>query len=470
MELVVVLNEIINAESINAVVFKEVEVSGLMMRKEVRSEQKAFDLYNDYAFKIGFSIRRSNVRIAYKTNIWRSRKYVCSNAGLKDDSKKDVRRFEKLDFRTNCGALVEFIIDKHGVWTAVQHLMEHNHPIIPIDMIHLLRSQRKVNKEQLKVINVMKASGVRVTDSIRLLSKEVGGSLNLGCTRKDIYNALDVEKSNRLDDSDCNQSIKYFAQRQAKESDFYYEFEVDETNSLTCTFWRDGRMKRDYKFFGDMMVFDTTYRTNKYDMICALFVGMNYHCNNVMFGMGFVLDEKTASFIWLFESFMRLMGGGRHPTTIMTNQTPSIAAGIQNSNIIGQDYVKSRAEIEFTFNMLREKVERVRGPINFDGGEEVEEVPKEGQPIQNRKTNRKKKGKRNDKRKSTVEKACNKSKGWKKKVDKYKDEMKATAKIFFQYFDARCNARNEESSNASGSSKVSHYDEILSIFDKTSNT
>ncbi|XP_021746643.1 protein FAR1-RELATED SEQUENCE 5-like [Chenopodium quinoa] len=261
-----------------------------LMKKTVTSDDEAYNLYNDYAFKIGFSIRKGNVRTVGKTSVWRSRRYVCSRASLKNDSKRHVRKFEKLDFRTNCGAFVEFIIDL-GVWTVVDHQMEHNHPFIPIDKRHLLRSQRNVNKEQLKYISVMKASGVRVTDSLRLLSKEVGGSLNLGCTRKDIYNALTTEKANRLDGSDCNQLIKYFAQRQAKEADFYYEFEVDEGNSLTCVFWRDGRMKRDYEHFGDLMVFDTTYRTNKYGMICAPFVGMNHHCNNVMFGMGFVLDE-----------------------------------------------------------------------------------------------------------------------------------------------------------------------------------
>ncbi|XP_021742873.1 protein FAR1-RELATED SEQUENCE 5-like [Chenopodium quinoa] len=260
--------------------------------KQVTCDAEAYDLYNDYAFKFGFSIRRAKVRKVGQTSVWRSRKYFCSNAGLKDHSKSDVRRFEKLDVRTDCKAYVEFIIDDKGIWTVTKHFMEHNHAMIPLDKRHLLRSQRKVNQQQLKFISNMKASGVRVTDSIRAISKEVGGSPNLGCTKKYVYNALGSEKFNRIEGLDCNQFIKYLAQRQAKESDFFYEFEVDEHNALCSVFWRDGRMKRGYEFFGDLMVFDTTYRTNKYGMICAPFVGMNHHCNNVMFGMGFVLDEK----------------------------------------------------------------------------------------------------------------------------------------------------------------------------------
>ncbi|XP_021772683.1 protein FAR1-RELATED SEQUENCE 5-like [Chenopodium quinoa] len=263
------------------------------MRKQVRSDSEAYEMYNDYAFRHEFSIRRGKNQ--YVGN-WRGRNYLCSNA---------------------------------GVWTVVKHNMDHNHAMIPTEKRHLLRSQRKIQGEHLKFISTMKTSGVRVSDSLRSLRKEAGGSPNLCFTSSDAYNALATEKAGRLDCCDCNTLIKYFAASQAKEFDFYYEFEVDVTRSLTSVFWRDGRLRRDHEVFGDLMVFDTTYRTNKYGMICAPFVGMNHHCNNVMFGMGFVLDEKTSSFIWLFEAFMRSMGGCRHPAMLMTDQAPSIAAAIR---------------------------------------------------------------------------------------------------------------------------------------------
>ena len=59
-------------------------------------------------------------------------------------------------------------------------------------------------------------------------------------------------------------------------------------------------MLDDYVLFGDLVFFDTTYRTNKYDMICVLFVGMNHHSKNAMFGCGFLMNEKIRSFVWLF--------------------------------------------------------------------------------------------------------------------------------------------------------------------------
>ena len=65
-------------------------------------------------------------------------------------------------------------------------------------------------------------------------------------------------------------------------------------------------------------MFDTTYRTNKYDIICTPFVGMNRHAMNVMFGCGFLMNEKIESFIWLFKISLNSMSD-KHPVTVMTS-------------------------------------------------------------------------------------------------------------------------------------------------------
>ena len=76
-------------------------------------------------------------------------------------------------------------------------------------------------------------------------------------------------------------------------------------------------------------MFDTTYRTNKYDMICAPFVGMNHHSQNVMFGCGFLMNEMIESFVWLFKTFLKSMRG-KHPITVMTDQAFFMASAIKS--------------------------------------------------------------------------------------------------------------------------------------------
>jgi len=56
-------------------------------------------------------------------------------------------------------------------------------------------------------------------------------------------------------------------------------------------------MKCDYLLLGDLLVFDTAYMTNRYEMICAPFVYMNHHAKNVMVGCRFLMNKMIKSFV-----------------------------------------------------------------------------------------------------------------------------------------------------------------------------
>ena len=102
----------------------------------------------------------------------------------------------------------------------------------------------------------------------------------------------------------------------------------DKGNKLTCIFWRDSEMLDDFTVYGDVMVFDTTFRTNKYNLICAPIVGINNHWQNVMFGCAFMADETTETFEWVLNTFKKSMGGIQ-PTTIFTHQDLAMANAIE---------------------------------------------------------------------------------------------------------------------------------------------
>jgi hypothetical protein len=55
----------------------------------------------------------------------------------------------------------------------------------------------------------------------------------------------------------------------------------------------------DYKLFGDVVSFDTTYRTNKEYRPLAMFVGFNHHREVVIFGTALLYDETIESFVGL---------------------------------------------------------------------------------------------------------------------------------------------------------------------------
>ncbi|KAK3423692.1 hypothetical protein EUGRSUZ_F00557 [Eucalyptus grandis] len=137
----------------------------------------------------------------------------------------------------------------------------------------------------------MAKAGIGGTTAYKYLANEAGGSQNLGFILRNCQNFLQYGR-------------------------------------LINLFWRDSLSKFDYDCFGDVMVFDTTYRTNRYSLICAPFVGVNHHRKNTLFGCAFLLDETANLFIWLFEVFLKSMGN-KAPKTIFTEQDHAMAKAIQ---------------------------------------------------------------------------------------------------------------------------------------------
>ncbi|XP_034197598.1 protein FAR1-RELATED SEQUENCE 5-like [Prunus dulcis] len=235
----------------------------------------------------------------------------------------------KLETRTGCEARIRFAFQNdNGMWKVSHFVYEHNHELAMPEERQFLRSNRKVSEAHLGVIKTMMDAGIRTTNTYSYLSEEVGGSQNVGFTKRDCYNVVNKEKMVMIEAGDAQSLINLFKRKQAEDPMFFYTVQVDQENQMTNFFWRDGRSRIDYDCFGDVVVFDTTYRTNRYNMICAPFVGVNHHWKNVLFGCAFLLDEKTDSFIWLFETFLESMGG-RKPKTIFTDQCQAMANGIE---------------------------------------------------------------------------------------------------------------------------------------------
>jgi zinc finger SWIM domain-containing protein 3 len=76
--------------------------------------------------------------------------------------------------------------------------------------------------------------------------------------------------------------------------------------------------------FDDVVVFDTTLKTNNYDIVCALIVGINHHGQTILFGCGLLDGEIIEACKWFFDVFLQAMVG-KKPKTIFRNQVASIS-------------------------------------------------------------------------------------------------------------------------------------------------
>ena len=94
----------------------------------VHSEEEAYKLYNDYAIRIGFSVRKEKLR--YVKNGVRQREYVCSKEGFpRDDGDHlDDKKFKRLQTRTGCEASIRFTVT-NGEWKVTHFNPNHNHEL-----------------------------------------------------------------------------------------------------------------------------------------------------------------------------------------------------------------------------------------------------------------------------------------------------------------------------------------------------
>lgn len=84
----------------------------------------------------------------------------------------------------------------------------------------------------------------------------------------------------------------YFLKRQAQCPRVYFSMDLNDESHLRNIVWADYRCRQSYKEFGDVVTFDTTYLTNKYDMPLAPFIDINHQGRSTLLGCGLV-STKT---------------------------------------------------------------------------------------------------------------------------------------------------------------------------------
>ncbi|XP_020243288.1 protein FAR1-RELATED SEQUENCE 5-like [Asparagus officinalis] len=76
---------------------------------------------------------------------------------------------------------------------------------------------------------------------------------------------------------------------------------------MRTIFWADERSRTSYLQFSDVIVFDVTYRTNKFSLSFAPFTGVNHHRQSTLLGCALLVDEQEDTIVWLFQEWLKCM-------------------------------------------------------------------------------------------------------------------------------------------------------------------
>ncbi|KAG6392657.1 hypothetical protein SASPL_146881 [Salvia splendens] len=191
----------------------------------------------------------------------------------------------------------------------------------------MLSSQRNITDVQAHEIDLADDVGIMQKSTFNLMTRQAGGRDGIGYNILDAKNYLRSKRQKSMVYGEAGCLMRYFQEQLSKNPSFYHASQMDMDEQITNVFWADARMLIDYEYFGDVVSLDTTYCTNRDNRPLAMFSGFNHHREAVIFGASLLYDETSASFNWLFETFLEAHKHNR-PLIVFTDQDQAMAKAL----------------------------------------------------------------------------------------------------------------------------------------------
>ncbi|XP_022722975.1 protein FAR1-RELATED SEQUENCE 7-like isoform X2 [Durio zibethinus] len=259
---------------------------------EFNTANEAYECYQAYAEGTGFRVRIGQLFRSKNDGSITSRRFVCSKEGFQHPS------------RVGCGAFMRIKRKDSGSWIVDRLDKDHNHDL-EVHMVY----QKKFSTASKKFIE---------EEAVGMVSMDLGEMNNGKLIKRSQQNKIGTNWYSVL--------LEHFQTKQAEDTGFFYSVEVD-NGSCRSVFWADGRSRFSCSQFGDVIIFDTSYRKSNYVVPFATFVGVNHHKQPVLLGSALIANESKESFTWLFQTWFRAMSQ-HHPKSIIADQDVAIHQAI----------------------------------------------------------------------------------------------------------------------------------------------
>ncbi|KAL2511137.1 Protein FAR1-RELATED SEQUENCE 5 [Abeliophyllum distichum] len=303
--------------------------------QEFESHEEAYKFYNDCAREAGFSAPMANSKKKRDTNETYWKLFVCSKEGKTNETyqkkQKDtvvrVGKRNRGQTQIGCNSKLSVVKQQMGhLWVVNKFVEEHNHALTTPSRVHLLRSHRHGSTTNKVLSQQFSEANIPTCQQIRLMEIDSGGPPSIGCVERDLRN-YEQNIREEVRGHDAETFIELFTFEKEKSPNFFFDYETDSKGKLVRCFWANSKLRRSYAFFGDVVVFDNTYNTNKYSMIFAPFVGVNHYGQTILFACGLLVDETIGLFVWLFSKFLEAMPA-QAPQILIMDQDAAIAEAI----------------------------------------------------------------------------------------------------------------------------------------------
>lgn len=296
-----------------------------------RTNDEASNFFKQYALRVGFGVAVKKSSFS-KSGVCRRLILGCSRGGR---GRADACYLARQCAKTNCEAMIAVKLWGDGLLHVVEAKLEHNHPLNP-STAQFLRCYKKM------------------VHSMNLAQQ--GCHRNSHEVDKECINTTEIGRL-KLGEGDDEAIHQFFARMQYKNPRFFYSVDLDQHGQMRNLFWADARSRAANQYFGDVIAFDTTCLTEKYDLPLVSFIGVNHHGQSLLLGCGLLSSETVETYIWLFKTWLTCMMSC-HPNAIITDQCRAI------QDAVAHVFPGTRHRL-CLYKVLKKVPEKLRGHEEF---------------------------------------------------------------------------------------------------------
>ncbi|CAN0879996.1 Protein FAR1-RELATED SEQUENCE 5, partial [Linum grandiflorum] len=283
------------------------------------SHIEAGEWFDKYASACGFDTRRNGFRRNKDGAIYR-RTFLCSCEGWRKikTGGSNQQREPRSDIRCGCNAKLVVKLDAaKSKWFVHEFRKAHTHELVEAPFQRFMKVNRNISKEAGSLIRSRLDAGMRPSEIMKLAVHEAGGHANVGFIDKDIYNFAYKRSTEQIIGGDAANALTYLQSRKGEDKEFFIQFTENEGKLLNL-FWADSMSRADYACFGELLLFDTTYKKNHYNLPLVIFSGINHHFASCIFGSALLAKEDEASYLWVLKTLTTAMGN-KTPKAVITD-------------------------------------------------------------------------------------------------------------------------------------------------------
>ena len=288
----------------------------------------------------------------------RKRTIVCNRQGFSDKNLNGQDKRNRASQRCNCEFKVRASLNSNtGLWYLISAQLEHNHSMVSGVYRKFMSEERTIPIEVQERILLLRRAGCNVP-TIRAILKEEFSDI-VTWIYDDLYNFI-YQKEGIRREFDSNDFVKDLEHLKSQDNEFCYEVLIDpETSELRQAIWMFPEQKMNYCRFYDVVVFDNTYKTNRFGMPFGIFTGVNNYGQSVCFAGVIMSDETAESFTWTFTSFLKMVNN-TSPKVFLTDKDQAI---IKAMDLVFQPHGTKHALC--FWHLMKNVVKNLNGVLGF---------------------------------------------------------------------------------------------------------